>query len=578
MITVFKKIWKFSESEQGNIKKSIFNGVLNSIFNALQMMAIYIALVQILDKTVDKNTVFLVSGILVVSLVGKIITKYIGQLQQTHAGYFMAGNKRVAIGNKLKKVPMGFFSDYSLGKLTSMTTTILGQVEMQVPILLVIVLGGILNTLIFVLTMFFFDARIALIAVAGIIGFFIVTSIMVKRAKGNSENTQKAQMELVKQVLTTIQGMGVIKSYNLGGKNNKMLDEAIDESCSTLLKIEKAMSPYIAVQRIVIDMAIAGMVWFSIQFYLDGTMILSNAIMAMIASFIIFENIKGAGSSMAILRMTENAIDNLEYIDNMPVMKEGTNEKKIINKDIKFKNVTFKYDEKVIIDNLTCSIPKNKITAIIGPSGSGKTTLCSLIARFWDVNSGEIEIGGKNMKEYTLQNLMSNISMVFQDVYLFQDTIENNIKFGKPNASHAEVVQAAKKACCHDFIMVLPNGYDTVIGESGATISGGEKQRLSIARAILKDASIVIFDEATANIDPENEDKLRLAIESLTQNKTIIMIAHRLKTIRNADQILVLDKGKIVQKGTHDELIKEEGIYSRFINMKNKSTSWKLKN
>ena len=216
------------------------------------------------------------------------------------------------------------------------------------------------------------------------------------------------------------------------------------------------------------------------------------------------------------------------------------------------------------------------MTAVIGPSGSGKTTMCNLIARFWDVNSGTIKIGGKNIKEYTLESLMNEISMVFQNVYLFQDTIENNIKFGRPDASHDEVIKAAKKACCHDFIMSLPNGYNTVVGEGGASLSGGEKQRISIARAILKDAAIIIFDEATANVDPENEDRLQIAIEELTKDKTIIMIAHRLKTVRNADQILVINNGKIEQKGKHDDLIVKEGIYSTFINARKESIGWKL--
>lgn len=578
MITVFKKIWDFSGSEQKNIKKSIVNGFLNAIFNAFQIMAIYMVLNQIINGTVNKNTIVQAFTILLISLIGKIVTKYFSQLQQTHAGYFMAGNKRISIGNKLKKVPMGFYTDYSLGKLTSMTTTILSQIEMQVPMLLVLVLGGVLNTIVFVLTLFFFNFKIAIIAILGMIGFFIVTSVMEKKSKENAKIIQESQMGLVKHVLTTIQGMAVIKSYNLDGENNKMLDDAIEKNCYSTLELEKAMTPYLAIQRIVIDITIVFMVYFSVKFYFDGSMVLADAVMAMIASFIIFENLKAAGSSMAILRIAENAIDSLEYMDNVPVMKEGNNKEKITEFDIELKNVTFKYDEKTILDNISCVIPSNKITAIVGPSGSGKTTLCNLIARFWDVNSGGIFIGNKNIKEYTLPNLMSNISMVFQDVYLFEDTIENNIKFGKPEATHEEVVSAAKRACCHDFIMALPQQYNTIIGESGATISGGEKQRISIARAMLKDASIVIFDEATANIDPENEDKLRQAIEALTANKTIIMIAHRLKTIRNADQILVLDKGKVIQKGNHDELIRKDGLYSRFINMKNKSTNWKLKN
>ena len=307
-------------------------------------------------------------------------------------------------------------------------------------------------------------------------------------------------------------------------------------------------------------------------------MILADAIMSMIAGFIIFEGIKAAGSSMAILRIAENSIDSLKYLEQIPEIKEGQETSPIRHPNIEFKDVSFAYDEKTILDHISCEMKKNTITAIVGPSGSGKTTFCNLIARFWDVNTGEILIGGKNIKEYTLPHLMSHIAMVFQSVYLFEDTIENNIKFGVPNATREEVIDAAKKAMCHDFIEALPNGYDTLIGEGGATLSGGEKQRISVARAMLKDAPIVIFDEATANIDPENEDKLKAAIEELTKNKTIIMIAHRLSTIRNADQILVLNNGKIEQRGNHEELMKQGGLYKTLINMKNKATVWKIAN
>ena len=262
----------------------------------------------------------------------------------------------------------------------------------------------------------------------------------------------------------------------------------------------------------------------------------------------------------------------------MPDMREGSITEPIKNHDIVFKNVSFSYDDRPILKNVSAEIKENTMTAIVGPSGSGKTTFCNLIARFWDVNSGEILIGGKNIKDYKIENLMNSISMVFQDVYLFEDTIENNIKFGKQNASHEEVVQAAKKARCHEFIENLPDGYNTIIGEGGASLSGGEKQRISIARAMLKDADIIIFDEATASIDPENEDKLKEAIELLTKNKTVIMIAHRLKTIRNADQILVLKNGEIVERGNHEVLIQNEGLYKDLVNAKYISESWKLIN
>ncbi len=578
MITVFKKIWNFAEKEQSNIRKSIIVGFLCAAFNAMQMGGVYYVLVKIFDETLSVKDIAVVLGILLISLVGKIITQYVSQLEQTHAGYFMAADKRIRIGNKLKKVPMGFFSEFSLGKITTMSTTTLSQIEMQVPMLLVLVLGGLLNTIVFALALFYLHIMVGMTAVLGILAFFIVTYFMEKKSRENASEIGIAQTHLTKQVLETVQGIQVIKSYNLGGKNNKELSNAFEENCNITMKLEKTMTPYIALQRIVLGISIAAIIILSVKYYMEGNMILADAIMSMIAGFIIFEGIKAAGSSMAILRIAENSIDSLKYLEQIPEIKEGQETSPIRHPSIEFKDVSFAYDEKTILDHISCEMKKNTITAIVGPSGSGKTTFCNLIARFWDVNTGEILIGGKNIKEYTLPHLMSHIAMVFQSVYLFEDTIENNIKFGVPNATREEVIEAAKKAMCHDFIEALPNGYDTLIGEGGATLSGGEKQRISIARAMLKDAPIVIFDEATANIDPENEDKLKTAIEELTKNKTIIMIAHRLSTIRNADQILVLNNGKIEQRGNHEELMKQGGLYKTLINMKNKATVWKIAN
>lgn len=578
MLNVFKKIWSFSKEEQANIKKSILAGFFHAVFNALEFGAIYYMLVNIFSKTLDYKSIFVCLGILVISLVGKIMTQKISQMAQTHAGYFMAAHKRIEIGEKIKRVPMGFFSSFSLGRLTTIATSSLSQAEMWVPMLLVLVLGGVLNTLVFVLGTLIFNVKVGLVAVAGVIVFFIVTSVMEKKSSANADKMTETQTRLTKEVLATLQGMQVIKSYNLGGENNRALRKSIKDTSRTLLDLEKSVAPYTVIQRIVMGITTVAMVYVSLNLNLSGELPLAETILMIMASFIIFEGLIGAGSNMAILRACENAIDSVGFIDSMPDMKEGSITEPIKNHNIVFKDVSFSYDDRPILKDVSAEIKENTMTAIVGPSGSGKTTFCNLIARFWDVNSGEILIGGKNIKDYKIENLMNSISMVFQDIYLFEDTIENNIKFGKQNASHEEVVQAAKKARCHEFIEALPEGYNTLIGEGGASLSGGEKQRISIARAMLKDADIIIFDEATANVDPENEDKLKEAIESLTKNKTVIMIAHRLKTIRNADQILVLKDGEIVERGSHEELIKNNGLYSDLINAKAKAESWKLNN
>lgn len=578
MISVFKKIWLFSGKERKNLTRSIVAAFFHAAFNAFQFVAIYYMLKCLFKQNVVQKDIIIVLVVLIISLIGKIITQNVSQMNQTHAGYFMAANKRIELGEKIKRVPMGFFNNFSLGKLTTLATTNLTQIESWIPVLLVNVLGGFLNTFIFVLSIFIINFEIGFVALIGMIVFLFVTFLMEKRSRKNATDMSNIQTRLTKNVLSTIQGMQVIKSYNLSGENNKSLNDAIDDSYKTTLSLEKMIIPYTITQRIVIGMTIVVMLLFCIKLNLSGNLSIADTVVLMIASFTIFDGLIGAGSNMAILRIAENAIDSYEYVNHMPDINEGNISSLIQNHNIDIKNIGFSYDNRRVLDNVTCIIKENEMTAIVGISGSGKTTLCNLIARFWDVNEGEIKIGGNNIKDYTVENLMDNISMVFQGVYLFEDTIENNIKFGNQNATREEVVNAAKKAQCHDFIISLPQGYNTSIGEGGASLSGGEKQRISIARAMLKDAPIIIFDEATANIDPENEDKLKLAIESLTKNKTVIMIAHRLKTIRNANQILVLNKGCIEQRGTHDELMRQDGIYKDFINAKSMSENWSLNN
>lgn len=576
MIGVFRKIWDFAGTEQKNICNSILLGFVNAVFHAMQLWALFVVLSALVEGSKSKETALTALGIMLLSIAGKIVTQYVSQLQRTHAGYFMVAEKRVYIGDKLKVVPMGFFNQNSLGQLTAVATTTLSDVENAAPVVLVTSLGGFLNSLVFSLTIFLFDWRIGLIVAAGVVLFLYVVSLMEKRSRADIPKRQAAQATLVEKVLETIQGMSVVKAFDLDDAKGKKVDQAIDESCEKNSVLERAVNPYVAAQQVILNLCSAAILFASISFYLNGTLSLVYCLMMMVSSFMVFEQLKTAGSSMANLRITESSINRANEIDSVPVMDDHG--RKIVPEthDIELESVDFSYETRPVLQDVSFRIPDKTTTAIVGPSGSGKTTLCNLIARFWDVNGGRVSIGGHDVKDYTLDSLMANISMVFQNVYLFNDTIENNIKFGKPNATHDEVVAAAKKACCDDFIDALLDGSNTVVGEGGATLSGGEKQRLSIARAMLKDAPIVIFDEATANVDPENEDRLQAAIEALTRDKTIIMIAHRLKTVRHADQIVVLDGGRIVQRGTHDELLAQKGIYSDFVGMREKAIGWKL--
>ena len=554
------------------MKKRLLTGVFFSILVA----ALYVVLKAILEDSVSTETAWTAFFIMALSIAGKIVTQYFSQLERTHAGYFMVADKRIAIGEKLKSVPMGYFNQNSLGQITAIETTILNDVESAVPVVLVTTLGGFLNSLVFALFLVAFDVRLGAITLAGIAVFLLITAAMERKSREGVPARQEAQSVLVEAVLETIQGMSVVKAFDLDHDLDKKVDRAIEASFEKNEKLEKAMTPYVAMQQLVLYVFGVALMFGAITFYLNGTMELSKSLIMVICSFLVYEQLKVAGSCVANMRIAEHSIDKANKIDDVPVMDEGGKDIVPASTEICFQNVKFSYGKKVILNDMTFTIPEKKMTAIVGPSGSGKTTLCSLIPRFWDVDAGAVSIGGVNVKDYTLNSLMKNVSMVFQKVYLFADTIENNIKFGKPDATHEEVVEAAKRACCHEFIMALPDGYQTKIGEGAASLSGGEKQRISIARALIKDAQIVIFDEATANVDPENEDRLQRAIEELTKDKTVIMIAHRLKTVRNAEKILVLNDGKIAQEGRHEDLIKESGIYADFVNRRKEAIGWKL--
>ena len=576
MINVFKKIWDFSLKEKRNLQKSMVIGFLNAICNSLLVLALYVVLKAIVENQVSTRTAWTAFAIMVLSIIGKIITQYFSQLQRTHAGYFMVADKRISIGEKLKRVPMGYFNQNSLGQITAIETTILNDVETAVPVVLVTTLGGFLNSLVFALFILLFDWRMGLITLFGIVIFLFITSAMEKKSREGVPARQETQAVLVEAVLETIQGMSVVKAFDLEHSLDKKVDKAIEESFRKNERLEKAMTPYVAMQQLVLNMFSVLLMFCAIAFYLDGSMELTNSLIMVVCSFLVYEQLKVAGSCVANMRIAEHSIDKANKIDEVPTMEEGKRETSPASMEIRFSNVDFAYEKKKILNHVSFTIPEKKMTAIVGPSGSGKTTLCRLIPRFWDVDAGTVSIGGVDVKDYTMNSLMKNISMVFQNVYLFTDTIENNIKFGKVDATYEEVVEAAKRACCHDFIMALPQGYQTRIGEGGASLSGGEKQRISIARALIKDAQIVIFDEVTANVDPENEDRLQKAIEELTRDKTVIMIAHRLKTVRNAEKILVLDHGEIVQEGRHETLIKEKGLYADFVETRKEAIGWKL--
>lgn len=577
MIQIFRRFFDFcGETNKRKFTKSIFLGVLKALFEALKIPAIAVTLQGVLSGNLTAQHILLSLGIMLFSISGNAFANYRSTMLQCEAGYGTCADKRIEIAEHLKYLPMGYFNQNSLGNITSVATNSMEALADVATRVVMMVTQGILTTAVVVLMICVFDLRIGGIAILGVLLFFAVNSLLQKKAKEIAPTKDASDRKLVEKVLEYIQGIAEVKSYNLTGEKSKALNRAVDENTAANIKVEITFVPLMFLQSLtakLIGVVIAGV---SVAFYLNGTMELLNAVVMVIAAFILFGALDSAGSYSALLRNVDLNVSKAQSVLDMPTMDIDGRDITPTNYDIDVENVEFSYDKRKIIDGVSVHIPQKTTTAIVGPSGGGKTTLCHLIARFWDVDKGCVRLGGMNVKDYSMDSLMKNFSFVFQSVYLFQDTIANNIRFGQPDAPMEKVIEAAKKACCHDFIMALPDGYETIIGEGGANLSGGEKQRISIARAIMKDAPIIILDEATANVDPESEQELTAAIEALTKEKTIMMIAHRLKTVRHADNILVIDGGKIVQSGTHDELMHQGGIYRRFVESRELAVGWKV--
>ena len=577
MFEILAKFFKFSGRENGNkFKLSIVIGLVEALASAMKIPAIMYILIGLINKEAMGKYIGGSIAIMVIAIVIDIICKRFSTVLQTEGGYNASAFMRIKIAEHLRYLPMGYFNSNSIGEISSVTTNtmeMLGDVAARVVMLTT---QGILETAMIVLMILIFDRRIGLLSAAGVVIFFMINSIMQKSGKSDSEKKVLCDTELISQIMEYIQGISEVKSYNLLGKQAKRLNAA-NEACAEInTKMELLFVPYHFLQGAVTKITGAVIVICSAAFYINGTMSAVYAIGMTIAAFMLYSSLECAGNYSSLLHVVSVCVDKANAILELDTMDIDGKEIRPQSCDIELEHVSFSYDKRKIIDDVSLSIPQRTTTAIVGPSGGGKSTLCNLIARFWDVDAGRVTLGGVDVKEYSMNSLMSNFSFVFQSVYLFADTIENNIKFGRQDATHEEVVEAAKKACCHDFISQLPDGYNTVIAEGGSTLSGGQKQRISIARAFMKDAPIVILDEATANVDPENEKELMDAVAALTKEKTIIMIAHRLKTVRHADRIVVVDKGRIVQQGTHEQLMQQEGIYRRFVDARERAVSWKL--
>lgn len=578
MLQTFKKYFGFGGSFAPYLRRGMAWSVLNSFFEAWQMMAFAVVLFALADGTLSESTIAASLGIMLASIAGSFIAAHFKSERFCFGNYSMVGEKRTAIGDRMRYLPMGYFNENSLGALTSTMTNTLDDVQNAGGIVYMSVISGLVFSSIMTLMLILFDWRIGLLCVVTTVVFLLINRVMQKNARKISNERVAAQNALVGAVLEYVQGMSVVRAFSLVGDAEKRLSGAIDECERMNVGIEFKLLRYGIAQVFVTKAASVAMCLMATALWVGGNMSAGTCLVAIVASFMVFAKLELMGLYSSLLRQIDIQMTRVNDLIATPALPEGshTDAPASAGLDISVRDVVFAYDDRIVIDHVSLDIPARSTCAIVGPSGSGKTTLTQLIARFWDVDSGSITLGGTDVREWEVDSLLANFSMVFQNVYLFDDTVENNIKFGNPTATREQVREAARRACCLDFIEALPQGFDTRLGEAGARLSGGERQRISVARALLKDAPIVVLDEATANVDPENERDLQRAIEALTTDKTVIMIAHRLRTVRGADQIVVLDAGRIVQRGTHEQLLSEAGIYADFVSMRARTLGWKL--
>lgn len=567
----------------GEFKGRLYAGFVVSFFSHLFtelpiMLAAYtigLLLQSAMDGTpFDTGWVWKSLILLLVLVFLRFLFDYLRARFQEAISYELVARDRLAVGDALKRVSLGYFQQVSTGNILNSLTTGLGTLEGMGIRMIDNFVGGYLNFAVVFLSLLAFSPRTAVIALAAVSLVFLLA--ISHYSARNAPVEAQANRDMTGAILEYARGLAVVKSF---GKDAAALDtirQSIADSKNIHLKIEWGYLPSNALHLLALKCGSVGLALSACLSGLNGQMELPVVLVFVFFSFSIFASLEPISDSAHVLSVIDDAMDQLDKLRENHFIDSDGKDIPLQHFDITFDHVDFGYDSRQVLHDVSLTIPDKTTTAIVGPSGSGKSTLCSLMARFWDVDSGSVKIGGVDVRDYTLESLMDQISMVFQNVYLFADTIENNIKFGCPDATHEQVVEAARKACCDDFIEALPDGYNTVIGEGGASLSGGEKQRISIARAMLKDAPIVILDEATANVDPENEDRLQKAIEALTRDKTIIMIAHRLKTVCHADQILVVDHGRIVEQGTHEQLIGQPGIYAAFVGGRKQAEGWKL--
>lgn len=578
MLNAFKLIWNFSSKRKKEYRNAIIFSFLEGLFLMAKMFAVIIAIYALFGRYPLSNAVIAVFALAVLYIVGVFIFSYKMQLTSMSAGFGMVGDKRFEFGEILKNAYLGFFDNFSVGRINSVLTTTLSEIETSAPSALIRVVGGVLGTVSLLIGLFFYEWRIALISLLGMATYLLVVNWQIRVSRRDAPKRSEAQSKLSAAALLFLQGIKVTKAFSFKNGDRRLKD-AIQGSCNENIALSSGSIPSQIAAGIVLSIFETAIIFTSVFGYTEFDIYsVEKCLVLIILSFMAFSSMNQAGSVLSMIGILDSALKETNSLTQMEQIQVASPEQHIASDEIIFEDVSFSYGDNEVLSHIDTAIKAGSFTAIIGPSGSGKTTLCQLIPRFFDVKKGRILIGGADIRHIPTEELMSKISVVFQKVYLFEDTILNNIRFSKPTATLEEVRAAAKAARCDDFIMALPEGYDTLVQEGGNNLSGGEKQRISIARAILKDAPIIILDETTSALDTENEHEVLAAIEELTQNKTVIMIAHRIKTVEKADHIIAIEDGRIVQEGTHEELLYRTGIYADFIHAREKASGWKLSN
>jgi len=555
-------------------------GTLKSFFEGFVLGGILFLLMKMCEnifenRAVTMNDIYIVAAIEALAVVGKIIFGYLADKNKNTASYSLGAENRLIVGDRLKKVNMGYFNDNRLGDISGRVSTAVTELETIGVFIITALITGTIQTVIMGLFILPFDIITGLIILATIFIGIVINSLVQNKADKLTSVLLKIKIKLSADTLEYVKGISVLKAFGKNKEAAKDLHDSISETRKGFLDIEKVMAPIQLLYLSVFKLGTAIIIGVSLLRFINGSLDAKKAIMLITASFVVFSGIEMIGGMQNLKGIAVQDLESVLKLRSLPTIEEGEF-MEIKNSSVELKNVSFSYGNGELFNNLNLTIPAGKTTAIVGFSGSGKTTLCNLASRFWDVTGGEVLVDGKNVKSFNYDAFLSNFTFVFQDVYLFDDTIRNNIKFGNPNASDEDMIEVAKRARCHDFIMKLKDGYNTVLEEGGANLSGGERQRISIARAMLKQSKIVILDEATSSIDPENEKQLLQALDNLLKDKTTVVIAHKLNTIKNADKIVVLEKGGIESTGTHTELMEKSAIYRNFIAYRERADKWEL--